>query len=75
MSQEDRNNFWDAETAADILKIVEYRKSLIQNRIEYRNKHFNFKKGDKMECLNIFKSIDNDEDIITKKPHLSVSKS
>lgn len=51
MSQEDRNNIWDAETAADILKIVEYRKSLIQNRIEYGNKHFNFKKGDKMECV------------------------
>ncbi len=79
MSQENSSNYWDPETSADILMTLEYRRSLIQNRIGYATDHYHFKKGDKVECLNIFKPTcnDNDEvvDMATKKPRLLVSKS
>ncbi len=65
---EERNNYWDKETSADILMTVEYRKSLIRNRIDYAKKHFHFKKGDEIECLNIFKPNENDGVMTQKKP-------
>jgi hypothetical protein len=76
MSQEGRNNNWDRETSDDILMTLEYRRSLIQTRVKYAEDRYQFKKGDVVECLNIFKPTcnDNDEEVmVTKKPRLLVS--